>query len=286
MSVSTIMGVPIANIAKINGIPIANISKWNGEDIYSGVPFTTEWSIPSDSLSLELPLSPGSGYIEDVATFNCTVDWGDSTQSTITSHNDINRTHSYTSAGIYQVKIYGTCEGWSFNNTGDKLKLLKVISFGNGSSFKGFTYLEGAFSGCLNLTTLGSDRIKASGNGLYRLGYFCNNCENLVDIPVDLFQEHNNVIRYTQAFYNCIKLKLSGNIFYQNGEQTTKYLNKTLPFDYCFYRVSFSGMQGTAPDLWNCNFGTGTLIKTSCFGGAGNSSTSLSNYADIPADWK
>lgn len=47
-----------------------------------------------------------------------------------------------------------------------------------------------------------------------------------------------------------------------------------------------TGTQGTAPELWNCSFGSGTPTKTACYGGVGNSGTSLDNYADIPSDWK
>jgi hypothetical protein len=57
-------------------------------------------------------------------------------------------------------------------------------------------------------------------------------------------------------------------------------------FTNCFNRTTFTGVQGTAPDLWNYNFGTGTSTKTTCYGGAGNSLTSISNYADIPVAWK
>jgi hypothetical protein len=62
-------------------------------------------------------------------------------------------------------------------------------------------------------------------------------------------------------------------------------LNKTISLNSCFARSSFSGTQGEAPKLWDCDFGTGTVTKTDCFDGAGNSTTSLSNYADIPAAW-
>jgi hypothetical protein len=52
----------------------------------------------------------------------------------------------------------------------------------------------------------------------------------------------------------------------------------------CFDRDIYSGIQGTAPNLWACTFGS--VTSTSCFGGAGNNVTSLSNYADIPTGWK
>jgi hypothetical protein len=57
-------------------------------------------------------------------------------------------------------------------------------------------------------------------------------------------------------------------------------------FTECFYRPTWTGStQGTAPALWSATMNASS-IKTACFGGAGNSATSLSNYASIPAAWK
>ena len=52
---------------------------------------------------------------------------------------------------------------------------------------------------------------------------------------------------------------------------------------FCFSRESYSGEQGTAPGLWNYSFGS--VTSTGCFGGSGNSATSISNYAGIPTGW-
>jgi hypothetical protein len=38
MAVSTINGVPIANVASINGVPIANIKSWSGVEIGGPAP--------------------------------------------------------------------------------------------------------------------------------------------------------------------------------------------------------------------------------------------------------
>jgi hypothetical protein len=46
----------------------------------------------------------------------------------------------------------------------------------------------------------------------------------------------------------------------------------------------FTGTQGTAPELWNYDFGTGTPITTDCW--QGHSIASLTNYNDIPGDWR
>jgi hypothetical protein len=90
---------------------------------------------------------------------------------------------------------------------------------------------------------------------------------------------------FSYTFYNCPKAQFNINVFYAIGESGTRFLNKSINFSSCFYRTSFTGTQGTAPDLWLCNFGTGTPTKTGCFGGAGNSLTSLTNYASIPIAW-
>ena len=59
--------------------------------------------------------------------------------------------------------------------------------------------------------------------------------------------------------------------------------NKTLDFSGCFYITSFSGTQGTAPQLWNYTC-SGTPTSSICF--LGHSATSLTNYNAIPSGWK
>ena len=67
----------------------------------------------------------------------------------------------------------------------------------------------------------------------------------------------------------------------------TRFLNKKMYFINCFKRNSYSGVQGTAPELWNCDYGTeAPAISTDCFSGNGNNSSSLSNYDDIDSSWK
>ena len=83
-----------------------------------------------------------SGY-----NYDFTVDWGDGSSSEITAHNDEDKTHSYAEAGDYNLVIEGTLEAWSFNNAGDKDKILSVENFGD----LGYKNLSGAFHGCTNL---------------------------------------------------------------------------------------------------------------------------------------
>ena len=133
---------------------------------------TTNTSFGSSlSNQIQLPL-------EASGTYNFFVDWGDGNSDTITVWNDPLTLHTYTTPGVYIIKIYGQIEGWRFNNTGDRNKLLSITSWGQdfrlGNSngyFRGCTnlVLSGvldildltgtltlvrAFSGCLSLTTV------------------------------------------------------------------------------------------------------------------------------------
>ena len=66
---------------------------------------------------------------------------------------------------------------------------------------------------------------------------------------------------------------------------TPNFGTRVMNFLNCFDRTSFTGTQGTAPALWSATMNASST-KTTCFGGAGNSATSLTNYASIPAAWK
>ena len=142
------------------------------------------------------------------------------------------------------------------------------------------------FHGCTGLTSLPTDLFRyntaVSSSGFYRTFH---GCTGLTSLPTDLFRYNTAVSSsgFYRTFHGCTKLQLSPYIFFSAGEESTRFLNRVSNFQECFYLTSFSGSQGTAPALWNCDFGTGTPTKTDCF--QGHSSSSLSNWANIPADW-
>ena len=111
-------------------------------------------------------------------------------------------------------------------------------------------------------------------------------CSGLTTVPSGLFRFNTACLSFSFTFSYCIKLRAVADLFYAAGEQVSRFLNKSINFTNCFNRLTFTGVQGIAPDLWACDFGTGTPTKTHCYGGAGNSVTSLSNYASIPIDWE
>jgi hypothetical protein len=105
-------------------------------------------------------------------------------------------------------------------------------------------------------------------------------------IPVDLFR-YNTLVStsgFYLTFYGCSNLQLSPYIFFAPGEESTRFLNSPSNFQLCFYRTgAYTGDIGTAPALWDCDFGTETPVTTDCFDG--HSTDTVDNFADIPAGW-
>lgn len=91
----------------------------------------------SASNQFVLPLATG--------TTNLSIDWGDGTSEVVTTSG--NKTHTYSSSGIYTIKVYGEFVGLYFNNSGDKLKITSIEQWGS-VVWKSF---NAAFYGCSNL---------------------------------------------------------------------------------------------------------------------------------------
>ena len=110
-------------------------------------PFISVWRIDNGDPRVTLPYEIDGSY-------EGYIDWGD---GTITSNSYGNREHSYTTgilppAGDYTIRIYGVVDGFSFNNEGDKLKLIDITQWGTNFSFGNN---GGYFYGCSNLILSG-----------------------------------------------------------------------------------------------------------------------------------
>lgn len=107
-------------------------------------------SFDSGSKQFTLPTT-GSGY-------DFTVDWGDSTSNTY-SGSPGNITHTYPSAGTYDISIIGDFPRIFFNNAGSKNKLIEIKQWGDiqWSSF------ENAFLSCLAMDISATDAPNLSG---------------------------------------------------------------------------------------------------------------------------
>ena len=107
------------------------ISTWNTTNTSGG---------SSANNQIQLPLTITGNY-------DFVVDWGDGTNDTITSWNQPETLHTYTSSGTYTINISGILQGWSFNGSGDRNKILSVANWG---IFR-LTNTGNYFAGCSNL---------------------------------------------------------------------------------------------------------------------------------------
>jgi len=119
-------------------------------------PFVSNWLTTatsagsSNSNQVRLPLVSNG-------TYRFFVDWGDGFINSISSWNQAEVTHTYSTTGNYTITIYGICIGWAFNNTGDKLKIRNITRWGCLRFVNPGTDINsGFFNGCsqMNLSTV------------------------------------------------------------------------------------------------------------------------------------
>ena len=125
----------------------------------------TENTSSGSSLNTQfmMPLVSGGSY-------NATVNWGDGSSDTITSYNQQEVTHTYSSAGQYEISIEGTLQGWQFNNAGDRLKMLDVKQWGVLD-----LSTSAAFYGCTNLDASATDAPTVSTTTFLQMFRDCTN---------------------------------------------------------------------------------------------------------------
>ena len=161
----------------------------------------TEWTIPSANTTIKLPVQ-GTGL-------NVTVDWGDgSAEQTVTTAFP---THTYATAGTYEIKVWGTCPEWGYSSKWSistssnyytyTQYLTKVKQFGElGAQQYGFAQ-------CKNLTEVSGDNLvtsKTFENVTY-MSYMFYNCSNLTSLDVSRF-DTSKVTNMSGMFSYCSNL--------------------------------------------------------------------------------
>jgi surface protein len=129
-----ISGTPTALLASTSYTITATNSAGSTDATVSLVvpiaPFITQWITTqtsggsSDVDQIRLPTVSGESY-------NFIVDWGDDSQSEITSWNDPDITHTYTSPGTYTLKMWGNISSFENSFSTDRLKMIDVLAWGN-----------------------------------------------------------------------------------------------------------------------------------------------------------
>jgi hypothetical protein len=149
-------------------------------------PFIFEITTTSSDTEITLPLVEVTGF-----SFNFDVDWGDSNSSTVTSFDDLNRIHTYTTAGTYSVEIFGLCPGFQVRNGSIAPYITDITQWGT----VGFKRLN--FHGCLNLTSLPDGEA-----GLSTVIDFASafRSTGITTIPSNLFQFATSATIFSDAF--------------------------------------------------------------------------------------
>jgi hypothetical protein len=108
-------------------------------------------------------------------------------------------------------------------------------------------------------------------------------------VPSNLFVPLSSTfINFRYVFYQCPRLTQVFDMF--GTSYSTTFLNKTVDFRNAFDRTGMpntaGGTPGTAPELWNFDYGSGTSQKTDCWQGwTGALSSKILNYSSIPTTW-
>ncbi|MDD3263750.1 MAG: BspA family leucine-rich repeat surface protein [Candidatus Nanoarchaeia archaeon] len=146
----------------------------NLENEYNANQFVSVWNTSlvgtgsSASNQIKLPLESSGNY-------SFTVDWGDETQSFITTWNQEDVTHTYDQEGEYEIKINGTIIGFTFNNLGDKLKIRDIKQWGDlrlGNS-------GGYFAGTSNLNITAIDVLNLTGITILNEMFYISGISNV-----------------------------------------------------------------------------------------------------------
>jgi hypothetical protein len=116
----------------------------------------------------KIPTVYGNAY--DIVVY-----WGDGSLSEITSHDQSNRTHTYSTAGTYQIGIaFRTSAGdLAFNGSGDAVKVTELTAWGD------VHMSAGMFDGCTNLVITATD---APVIGVTMERVF-KDCSSIVTVP-------------------------------------------------------------------------------------------------------
>ena len=156
--------------------------------------------------------------LDEDGIYDFIVDWGDGTTSHITEYEWMgNRIHTYEEPGIYNLSITGKIEGWSFQNKGDKLKLIEISSWGPLQ----LGNLGHNFYGCKNLEVSATDILDTSNTTTLQNAFMdCHKFNgDLSNIDTSKVEEMGGmfyrayIFNPTKLSWNTSKVKCFGSMF-------------------------------------------------------------------------
>ena len=224
---------------------------------------------------------------------DCVVDFGDGTKQTYTGNNTGNNssrqvTHNYSESNTYTVQIIGNHSHFRAPAT-----IIEIIQLSNS-----VTDCSNMFNYCTVLTEISSTfTIPNSVTDCSRMFFYCRSlttipstftipdsvlncsymfgqCPSLTTIP-STFTIPNSVTDCSNMFGECISLKSDISNIWPSTWNSTGTIDLSWMFSEC------KKVTGTVPadKLWNSGK---TFSPDGCF----FKCTSLTNYTEIPDDWK
>ena len=118
--------------------------------------FVSTWNVATDNEIVTLPV-----------TKDYTVDWGDGTTTTT------GNSHTYTTSGTYQIKMYGVVDDFVFNFNNVDPNQQKIISIDNWGGFV-LGLNTGEFNWCRNLTSIPNNYKKTTNTQWGNVFRFCD----------------------------------------------------------------------------------------------------------------
>ena len=150
-------------------------------------PFEFRVTIPSNAYTLSLPYST-------TGTYSGTIDFGDGSASVTNSF--ANRSHTYATAGDYNIKIDGECSRFQYQSHPDRLLVKEILSWGI------YSFSSINFNGCKNL--IGGpnclDVINLSTTPFITQMFY--DCENMVSIQYMEDWDVSAVTNFYGMFYD------------------------------------------------------------------------------------
>ena len=116
-------------------------------------------------------------------------------------------------------------------------------------------------------------------------------CLPLRAVPTGLFDKNTRATNFRRCFSGCLNLGMNEAIFSATKDYKQRFPNtyKKMDFRECFKGAGSAyvlpdmmAFTGSAPDLWNYDFGRAGYSSTDCFA---NVSSYLNNYSIIPSAW-
>lgn len=264
-----------------------------------------------------LPLVEFADFAVDID-----VDWGDSNNNTITSIDDPNKSHTYSSVGVYTVTIIGDLPGFNVNNNSSiRSAITSILDFGQ----VGLRTLD--FFGCNNITSIPSANTMAIGYaGLGNVISFANFMRGtgittipssifsyssganvfsdafsftpITGIPSGLFNNNTNAVNFSSTFNGCTSLSTYPATLFDTCVNVTNFsatfrncrqLTSCLTFTNNTAVTTFDNLYFMSTTTNSLDGNAPTLwsrTPTPSGTAAFRNCIGLDNYASIPSNWK